>query len=67
MKEKLAAVRAERSKAAAQGALERVAQAARDGGNLMPAIVDAVRAYATLGEISDVMREVFGEYAPPTF
>lgn len=66
-KEKLAAVRAERSQAAAQGALQRVAQTARDGGNLMPAILDAVRAYATLGEISDAMRAVFGEYAPPTF
>ena len=66
-KEKLAAVRAERSHAAAQGALQRVAQTARDGGNLMPAILDAVRAYATLGEISDAMREAFGEYAPPTF
>jgi methylmalonyl-CoA mutase N-terminal domain/subunit len=66
-KEKVAAVRAERSQAATQGALQRVAQTARDGGNLMPAIVDAVRAYATLGEISDAMREVFGEYAPPTF
>ena len=66
-KENVAAVRAERSHAAVQGALERVAQTARDGGNLMPAILDAVRAYATLGEISDAMREVFGEYAPPTF
>lgn len=66
-KEKLAVVRAERNQAAAQGALDRVALTARDGGNLMPAIVDAVRAYATLGEISDAMREVFGEYAPPTF
>ena len=66
-KEKVSAVRAERSQAAAQGALERVAQTGRDGGNLMPAILDAVRAYATLGEISDAMREVFGEYAPPTF
>ena len=66
-KEKVAAVRAERSQAVAKGALERVAQTARDGGSLMPAIVDAVRAYATLGEISDAMREVFGEYAPPTF
>ena len=30
----------------------------------MPVIVDAVRAYATLGEISDAMRRVFGEYQP---
>ncbi len=31
---------------------------------LVPALVDAVRAYATLGEISDAMRTVFGEYTP---
>ncbi len=60
----LAKVRAERNAAAAQAALERVEAAARDGGNLMPPIVDAVRAYATLGEISDAMRRVFGEYHP---
>jgi methylmalonyl-CoA mutase, N-terminal domain len=30
----------------------------------MPAIVDAVRAYGTLGEIADAMRRVFGEYRP---
>lgn len=37
---------------------------ARDGGHLMPPIVVAVRAYATLGETSDAMRRVFGEYRP---
>jgi methylmalonyl-CoA mutase N-terminal domain/subunit len=66
-KQKLAAVRAERSQAAAQAALEKVESTARDGGNLMPVIVDAVRAYATLGEISDAMRRVFGEYRAPSF
>jgi methylmalonyl-CoA mutase N-terminal domain/subunit len=66
-KQKLAAVRAERSQAAAQAALEKVEATARDGGNLMPVVVDAVRAYATLGEISDAMRRVFGEYRAPSF
>ena len=65
--QKLAAVRAERSQTAAQAALEKVESTARDGGNLMPVIVDAVRAYATLGEISDAMRRVFGEYRAPSF
>jgi methylmalonyl-CoA mutase N-terminal domain/subunit len=37
-------------------------QAARDGSNLMPPIVDAAEAYATVGEISDRLRGVFGEY-----
>lgn len=57
-------VRAERSRAAAAAALEKVERTARDGGNLMPPIIDAVRAYATLGEIADAMRMVFGEYRP---
>ncbi len=63
-KRQLATVRAERNQAAAAKSLERVEATARDGGNLMPAIIDAVRAYATLGEISDAMRRVFGEYRP---
>jgi methylmalonyl-CoA mutase N-terminal domain/subunit len=39
-----------------------VEDAARGGDNLMPRIVAAVEAYATVGEIADVMRRVFGEY-----
>ena len=39
-------------------------QAARGSENLMPALLDAVNAYATLGEMMDVFREVFGEYQP---
>lgn len=66
-KRKLAAVKAERNQAAAKIALEKVEATARDGGNLMPVIIDAVRAYATLGEISDAMRRVFGEYQAPSF
>ena len=43
-------------------ALERVRKAAEGDENLMPPIIDAVRVYATVGEISDTLREVFGEY-----
>ncbi len=63
-KQRLGRLRAERSARDAQAALARVEAAAKDGGNLMPPIVDAVRAYATLGEIADAMRRVFGEYHP---
>jgi len=42
--------------------LRRVEDAARDGGNLMPQILHAVESYATVGEIADAMRKVFGEY-----
>lgn len=41
--------------------------AARGTDNLMPYILDAVRAYATLGEITDVLRDVFGTYEEPTW
>jgi methylmalonyl-CoA mutase, N-terminal domain len=60
----LARVRAERNADAATAALAKVESAARDGSNLMPPIVDAVRNWCTTGEISDAMRKVFGEYRP---
>ncbi len=45
--------------------LKQVADACRNGGNLMPVLVDAVKDYASLGEISDVYRQVFGLYREP--
>ncbi|HXI30175.1 MAG TPA: methylmalonyl-CoA mutase family protein [Vicinamibacterales bacterium] len=60
--ERVRAVRAGRSAAAAQAALTAVQQAARDGANLVPPIVAAVEAQATVGEIADAMRVVFGEF-----
>jgi methylmalonyl-CoA mutase N-terminal domain/subunit len=59
---RLARLRAERDTAQAQEALRRVEQAARGTENLMPPILTAVQAYATVGEISDALRKVFGEY-----
>jgi methylmalonyl-CoA mutase N-terminal domain/subunit len=43
--------------------IERVGEAARNGANLMPPILAAVEAYATIGEIADALRAVFGEYS----
>jgi methylmalonyl-CoA mutase, N-terminal domain len=63
-KQRVARVRVERDTAAAQQAVERVRQAASDGANLMPPIIEAVRRRATLGEIADAMRAVFGEHRP---
>jgi methylmalonyl-CoA mutase N-terminal domain/subunit len=60
----VARVRAERNAEAAKKALARVEAVANDGQNLMPPIVDAIRNWCTLGEISDAMRKVFGEYKP---
>src|SRR5262249_10497560 len=61
---RVARVRTERDQQASQQCLARVEQAARDGSNLMPPIIDSVNAWATLGEIADSMRRVFGEYKP---
>jgi methylmalonyl-CoA mutase, N-terminal domain len=55
-------VREKRDQAKAKAALEEVARRAEGTENLMPAILAAVEAYATVGEISDAMRRVWGEY-----
>jgi methylmalonyl-CoA mutase N-terminal domain/subunit len=60
--EKLRQVRASRSQSVVDHKLAALERAARDGSNLMPVIVDAADAYTTVGEISDRLREVFGEY-----
>ena len=60
--ERLRALRARRDMARWQAALRAVEEAARSGANLMPRILAAVESNATVGEISDAMRNVFGEY-----
>jgi methylmalonyl-CoA mutase, N-terminal domain len=60
--ERVRALRARRDAGPWKSALTRVEDAARSGENVMPRIVAAVAAYATVGEISDAMRRVFGEY-----
>jgi methylmalonyl-CoA mutase N-terminal domain/subunit len=63
-RERVRALRARRDAAAAGAALDRVEAAARGRDNLMPVILAAVEARATLGEIADRMRAVFGTYRP---
>src|SRR5579883_1374456 len=60
--ERVRALRARRDAGAWQAGLRGVEEAARSGANLMPKILAAVEAWATVGEISDAMRRVFGEY-----
>ena len=63
--ELLAGVKSRRDQAAVRVRLDALRGAATSPGEpLMPSIVEAVRAYATLGEICGVLREVFGEYTP---
>lgn len=61
-KRKLEELRARRDNLAVQAALGELEQAARGDDNLMPYIFSAVKTYATLGEICDRLRNVFGEY-----
>ena len=60
--EKLKKLRSERNNQAVIGSLDKLKRAAEKDTNLMPLILDAVKAQATLGEICDALREVFGEY-----
>jgi methylmalonyl-CoA mutase N-terminal domain/subunit len=64
---RLAEIRKSRDNARLGQALDRLRLACQGAENTMPYILDAVRAYATLGEIIDVMRGVFGKYQEPTW
>ncbi|MGH7430165.1 MAG: methylmalonyl-CoA mutase family protein, partial [Candidatus Methylomirabilaceae bacterium] len=59
-------LRRERDNQAVSGALKRLRDAALGEENLLPPILQAVKSYATVGEICGVLREVFGEYKAPT-
>ncbi len=63
-RERLADVKADRDDDAVADALAAVRETARGDDNLMPPIVEAVKAYATVQEICDVLRDEFGEYTP---
>ncbi len=66
--ERLTKVKKERNANEVKETLTKLGEAARAGDNLMPEILDCVRAYATIGEMIDVLREEFGEYRePPIF
>ena len=64
---RLKQVRAERDNHVVRQTLHRLAEAAHGSVNLMPPILECVEAYATLGEVIDVFREVFGEYHEPVY
>lgn len=65
-KERVQELRRRRDHGAWKAALDRVREAARSDSNIMVAVLDAARAGATVGEISDVFREVFGVYREPS-
>ncbi len=63
---KLRKVKADRNSALVQVSLSALKRAAEGAENLMPLILDCVRSYATLGEICDALRDVYGEYQEPS-
>jgi methylmalonyl-CoA mutase N-terminal domain/subunit len=64
---RLESVRQKRDAGAVVNALEKLKRAARDEENTMPATIEAVREYATLGEICSALRDVYGVYEEPAF
>ncbi|HXY74313.1 MAG TPA: methylmalonyl-CoA mutase family protein, partial [Dehalococcoidales bacterium] len=64
-KSRLAELKSERDNSKVAKALANVKKVAASNANIMPVLIDAVRAYATVGEISDALRSVFGEYTAP--
>ena len=60
--ERLRALREKRDKETAGACVQKIEMAAKDGANLMPLVIEAVENFCTLGEISDSLRNVFGEY-----
>src|SRR5687767_14562437 len=65
--ERLERAKSRRDAGEVANSLEKLKRAARDGENTMPATIEAVRAYATLGEICDALRDVYGLYEEPAF
>ena len=63
--DRLNAVRSARDDAAVREALEKLRAAAAEGSNVMPATIDAVEAYATVGEVCGVFKDVYGTYDEP--
>ena len=63
--QRMATIKAERDEAQVAAALEKVRVAAAGDDNVMPAVMDAVEAYATVGEVCGVLKEVFGTYQEP--
>ena len=65
--ERLEQTRSSRDAGAVANALEKLKRAAQNDENTMPATIEAVRAYATLGEICSALRDVYGIYEEPAF
>ncbi len=64
--DRLTKLKRERDNKKVKQVLEEVRKVAKTDENIMPVLVEAVKAYASVGEISDALRDVFGEYREPS-
>jgi len=64
--ERLRRLKSERDNGKASQVLDKVRQVAQSGENIMPVLIEAAKVYATVGEITDALRDVFGEYREPS-
>ena len=64
--QRLNKLRSERNNESVDMILKQVTEASQNGNNLFPIVLDAVRANATLGEIMQAMKDVFGTYSAPS-
>ncbi|MFC1974758.1 methylmalonyl-CoA mutase, partial [Chloroflexota bacterium] len=64
--ERLRVLRRERDNSKVSQALDKIRQVAQSDENIMPSLIEAVKVYATVGEITDALRDVFGEYREPS-
>jgi methylmalonyl-CoA mutase N-terminal domain/subunit len=65
--EKLKKLRAERDQKPWEAAQDHLKEVSRTDENVMPAVIEAVKAKATIGEVCDVWRNIWGEYRPKEF
>jgi len=65
--DRLQKVKNERNSSEVERYLDRIKQDAQDNLNLMPSVIEAVRAYATVGEITQTLKDVYGEYQEPIY
>ncbi|MHA1170297.1 MAG: methylmalonyl-CoA mutase family protein, partial [Candidatus Hodarchaeales archaeon] len=60
-------IKSDRNSDTVEGCLLKIKRDAEDNLNLMPAVIEAVKAYATVGEITQTLKDVYGEYEEPIY
>jgi len=64
---RLRKIKSERDSHKVASCLKKIKKDAKDNLNLMPSVIEAVKAYATVGEITNALKEIYGEYKEPIY